>query len=102
VLETFIIVATSVALSLLTAWLSKRTGLGARLRKKAERAAVDATFGMPEAPESDAVVLVEVKRVPGCEDPELVNELRELSRKLHVEASKHDASTSDSTKSEKR
>jgi hypothetical protein len=35
-----------------------------------------------DAPESDAVILVEVKPEPGLEDPRLVAELRELAQKL--------------------
>ena len=37
---------------------------------------------MSEAPESDAVVLVDVKPVRGVEDPKLVAELRQLSKEL--------------------
>jgi len=36
----------------------------------------------PDAPIADAVVLVDVPRVRGVEDPRLVAELRELAKRL--------------------
>lgn len=100
--DTLIIVGTSVVLSLLVLLLSRWTGLGERFSNSVRRAALDATLGKcpqgantygpnynepPEPPTSDAVILVEVPRIHGAEDPRLIQELHELSRQLHEEES---------------
>lgn len=60
-------------------WVKAHRGFESLLLRQMKK---ESEFDFPEAPTHDAVILVEVTQVKGVEDPRLVQELKEIAKKL--------------------